>query len=560
MISSGLVSLAWIRDISAERVPASITSTISESPVLSAVRKPIGVIDIFAGPGGLGEGFSSFRPEKASEPHPFELAVSAEMEKSAHSTLRLRAFYRLLVRKEGAAPQAYYDYLVEVAKGDAKPPASHFGEGPWKDLWKEAEEEALNLTLGEKRDNQLLFDRITKVRDKYDEMILIGGPPCQAYSVVGRSRQSKVDSFLKRGDKKHFLYKQYLRILADFSPAIFIMENVKGILTSRVGNQEMFAAIMRDLADPAAALQRSRQEGKSDRRYVLLPIHVADGQDRTRELVDEDPGAFIIRCEDHGAAQARHRVIIMGVREDLMHAGIAKLPGLDVIKEHVSVEKALAGLPKLRSGLSRQADDAEEWREAMVSERDRVVLALGSSLPDVVERLKKLKPAHNLGRRSTEYGKASSEYGDRLRGGQPVVLNHETRGHMRSDLGRYMFCAAYAKAKGYSPSSSAFPKKLAPKHENWESGAFADRFRVQVQGKPSNTVTSHLSKDGHAFIHWDYRQCRSLTVREAARLQSFPDDYLFLGNRTQQYVQVGNAVPPLVARQIAKVVWSILQK
>lgn len=560
MISSGLVSLAWIRDISAERVLASITSTISGNPVLSAARKPIGVIDIFAGPGGLGEGFSSFRTNKGTATYPFELAVSAEMEKSAHSTLLLRAFYRLLVRKEGAVPQAYYDYLVEVAKGDANPPAIHFGEGPWKDLWKEAEEEALNLTLGEKKDNQLLFDRLNKVRDSYEEMILIGGPPCQAYSLVGRSRQMKVEGFLTKGDKKHFLYKQYLRILADFSPAIFIMENVKGILTSKVGNKEMFSTIMRDLSNPAAALQRSRQEGKSEKNYVLLPIHVGEGQERSRELVAKDPSAFIIRCEDHGAAQARHRVIIMGVREDLMHAGIAKLPGLDVVKERVSVEKALAGLPKLRSGLSRQADDAVEWRNAMVSERDRVVRALGNSLPDVVERLKKLTPAHTLARRSTEYGKTSSEYADQLRGKQPVVLNHETRGHMKSDLGRYMFCAAYAKAMDCSPSSSVFPKKLAPEHGNWDSGVFADRFRVQIQGKPSNTVTSHLSKDGHAFIHWDSRQCRSLTVREAARLQSFPDDYLFLGNRTQQYVQVGNAVPPLVARQIAKVVWSILRK
>jgi DNA (cytosine-5)-methyltransferase 1 len=129
---------------------------------------------------------------------------------------------------------------------------------------------------------------------------------------------------------------------------------------------------------------------------------------------------------------------------------------------------------------------------------------------------------------------------------------------MESDLGRYMFCAAFAAARKRSPSSEDFPWQLAPEHHSWGTGAFADRFRVQVRAKPSSTVTSHLSKDGHAFIHWDPRQCRSLTVREAARLQSFPDDYLFVGNRTQQYVQVGNAVPPLVARQIANVVWSVL--
>ena len=129
---------------------------------------------------------------------------------------------------------------------------------------------------------------------------------------------------------------------------------------------------------------------------------------------------------------------------------------------------------------------------------------------------------------------------------------------MPSDLARYMFVAAFAQAETRSPTSRDFPTELAPDHESWESGAFADRFRVQRKGEPSSTITSHLSKDGHAFIHWDPSQCRSLTVREAARLQTFPDDYLFVGSRTEQFVQVGNAVPPLVARQIANVVYRVL--
>lgn len=517
------------------------------------------MIDIFAGPGGLGEGFSSFETSPSSGRHPFELAVSAEMEPSAHATLRLRAFYRLLTREQGRVPPEYLAYLELVARGNNESPSVHFGSGKWKAMWDEAEREALNLTLGVDQHNRILNDRIAAERSKYDELILIGGPPCQAYSLVGRARQKNVKGFRTKGDTRHFLYKQYLDILANFSPAVFIMENVKGILTSKVGNREMFGAIMRDLEDPSAALALSSHQGTSRQRYVLLPIHVND-EERTSELVAKDPAGFIIRCENHGVPQARHRVIIMGIREDVMHSGIATIPGLVVVQgEGISIATALAGLPKLRSGLSRQADDSEKWRKAMESERDRVAKFVRNSHPDVSQRIESLSPAHKLPRCAIEYTSETSALAESLKSpAQAVVLNHETRGHMKSDLGRYMFCAAFAESFKRSPTSSEFPKRLAPDHVNWETGAFADRFRVQVRSKPSSTVTSHLSKDGHAFIHWDPSQCRSLTVREAARLQTFPDDYLFLGSRTQQYVQVGNAVPPVIARQIAGVVWNIL--
>ena len=143
------------------------------------------------------------------------------------------------------------------------------------------------------------------------------------------------------------------------------------------------------------------------------------------------------------------------------------------------------------------------------------------------------------------------------------ICNHRTRRHMESDLFRYFYAACYAQVHGKSPTLREFPTDLLPKHRSakaalMQGGNHSDRFRVQVADRPSTTIVSHISHDGHYYIHPDPLQCRSLTVREAARLQTFPDNYFFCGPPTAQYTQVGNAVPPLLARQVAEVVQDIL--
>ncbi len=136
------------------------------------------------------------------------------------------------------------------------------------------------------------------------------------------------------------------------------------------------------------------------------------------------------------------------------------------------------------------------------------------------------------------------------------VCNHYARPHMQKDLYRYLYAACFAKAEMNSPKLKDFPLDLLPDHANVSlaiehNNLFQDRFRVQLPDRPSTTITSHISKDGHAFIHYDPTQCRSMTVREAARAQTFPDNYLFTGSRTAQYTQVGNVVIQLLVNQNA---------
>jgi DNA (cytosine-5)-methyltransferase 1 len=509
------------------------------------------IIDIFAGPGGLSEGFTSLVDEAGRTP--FSIGVSAEMEPSAHATLSMRALSRKVAAR-GKAESAAYKELAAAAEGALPGKLPDFAaSSPLRDLWHEVAEETLQLTLGSEQGNRRLefaLDSLPKRRS--GALVLIGGPPCQAYSLVGRARNRGVKGYTPEADKRHFLYEQYLGILKRYRPDVFIMENVKGILSSEVGGTRMFERILEDLQTPA---------GNNGPKYELFALGDSNSDGETRSLWAE-PRDFIVRAERHGVPQARHRVIIAGVRRGALAADALRRAGRLPVLPSVSIEEVLSDLPRLRSGLSRSDDSGAAWKEVLTSVQSDVVEALRKTAPPVAKAIQRKRFSGQLERQASAYagtfnGSARLRRHYRWAAGA-AVRNHESRGHMREDLARYLFCAAWGEIHGKSPTSEEFPSLLRPKHKSWSAGHFADRFRVQLGHLPANTVTSHLAKDGHQFIHWDAEQCRSLTVREAARLQTFPDDYVFLGNRTQQYTQVGNAVPPLLASAIAGIVHGLV--
>ena len=507
-----------------------------------------GVIDLFAGPGGLGEGFAALVENGL---HPFHIGISVEKEQSAYRTLRLRAFLREYLRRHGALPLEYVAFHAGVED-----------EPDWSKLdpeaWEMACREACCLELGTPAAAAAIDEAITRIRAEHAETVLIGGPPCQAYSLVGRARAKGKKDYRPEDDERHFLFREYIRVLDRLRPAVFVMENVKGILSSTVQSQQVFGMLMDDL---------SSLGGKGEALYVLRTIRIEDGRIRLREA--RRPADFIVRAEEFGVPQRRHRVIIVGIRADLAgraHRAEIMLPA----QPRVTVDDAIGNLSPLRSGLSKKGSDSPGgWNRAVrdAAQRLRALGPVTAKPAEFERRLQDLIRALEHGPvppRSSKvlpegYGSSNHPLRQWLENDELVaVAQHDSRGHMESDLSRYLFAAVFGEVIGRSPKAAEFPASLAPDHRNWESGKFADRFRVQLANEPSTTVTSHISKDGHYFINPDPEQCRSLTVREAARLQTFPDDYLFLGNRTQQYVQVGNAVPPYLARQIARLLDTVL--
>lgn len=512
------------------------------------IHNLIPVMDIFAGPGGLGEGFSSYRYNGQKS---FKIALSIEKDKTARQTLKLRSFFRQFA--DGEVPQAYYQYLRgEISREELYT------------LYPEeaaaADNEAMLCELGKSKDDALADERILALKEIYagSPWVLIGGPPCQAYSVVGRSRRRNSDANVD-GDDRHALYKEYLRILSMLKPHVFVMENVPGMLSAKVNGQRIFPLILKDLGDPDNAAHtcngQKLETGLEDQYSVYSLV--------TGEENPKKHGDFVIKAEDYGVPQRRHRVILLGIRKDQK-----VLPHVLTKAPIVTADDVLNDMPRLRSMLSQEEDSAMRWRTEVKLALDRDWLeSLRRSNPrlrrSIVRTLKQISLKLPVGGRYVERTEELAlirdhYYDDNLQG----MCNHIARGHITEDLHRYLFAACYASLAAESPRMCHFPEALRPLHKNVQEAVdgetFPDRFRVQLKDQPSTTVTSHISKDGHYFIHYDPSQCRSLTVREAARLQTFPDNYFFEGDRTPQYKQVGNAVPPFLARQIAKIVHLVL--
>ncbi|WP_372948649.1 DNA cytosine methyltransferase [Mariniphaga sp.] len=525
----------------------------------------IPVIDLFAGPGGLGEGFSSVTDDDGIRF--FDIKLSIEKDFYAHQTLELRSFLRQFPVNQ--FPEEYYRMVKENdyhKRDQLKKEMFDLYEKEYK----AARDEAWQCELGhEDFPPEVVDTRIETALKGNKNWVLIGGPPCQAYSVVGRSRNKGISE----DDSRVFLYREYLRIIARHHPKVFVMENVKGLLSAKLNGNKIFDWIKKDLKNPGRLFPGLDSPNYRIYSFVKNPSYLDDDGN---PVYDKDQD-YLIRSELYEIPQKRHRVILLGVREDTDFK-VSQIP----LGKEITLNSVLDGLPKIRSVLGREIKE-----EILINGRKKRIY---NKLPDnnnnwkkYIEQFKndlkrwpQFDEIKNITHKKIEIDSSGNNYipskntieinhplfgwfyDPRLEG----VIQHESRSHLLDDLRRYYFYSIYSKIYSTFPrlkDLSFFDEKLLPRHKNVNEGLFEDRFRVQLPNRPATTITSHISKDGHYFIHYEPEQCRSFTVREAARVQTFPDNYFFCGARTQQFHQVGNAVPPFLAYKLGYIVKNVVK-
>jgi len=437
------------------------------------------IVDIFAGAGGLGEGFRQAG---------FILKLSAEMDSYCIKTLITRELYHY-------DKSIYLNYIKSGYMLD-----EFFAKTDNPELYTLLSKNVLEIKLGENN-----YKEISKRAGTVD--ILVGGPPCQAYSIIGRSR----DLNRKKSDPRHYLFRVYLKILDEIKPKFFIYENVPGLLTAKSEDGLISKMFVDDL-------------NKLDTPYLFVPKRISSRQ--LSFLEQNTLRDYLTNMEDYGIPQKRKRIILIGVKKTIYNRNKKIVDELwtnieDNISEKVNVRQAIWDLPIL----------------------DIKALNFGKD------------------RSRQNYRKVNKSIYALIMDSGFGVYNHKSRTHMPSDLKRYKYYIKNTRQGKQRPSIKTLGverPELLPDHKNKSS--FIDRFKVQLYQEPASTITAHISKDGHYYIHPDIKQCRSLTVREAARIQSFPDNFFFEGPRTEQFKQVGNAVPPLFANIVARELKLVLDK
>ena len=444
-------------------------------------------IDLFAGCGGLSEGFKQAG---------FDVIAQIEMERWACESLRTRHLYYGL--KALGKGYLYRKYLrEEISREDI---LDRFPE-----LSESISHRVIQATLGSDGTKQIL-EKIEASRRYHGASrfhVLLGGPPCQSYSLAGRSR----DPFRMENDERHYLYRHYLEILERLQPDFFLYENVPGLFTARAEGKEIFIRILNDFSS-------------LDPPYEITP---------PRQQVFKAPGSYILNSADFHIPQSRKRLILIGYKK--------------------SLEDKNPEIKNIFKRLQKQALKNKEGNYLTVR--------------DAIADLYPLKPGEGSDGWLAPYNSNANltPYQRRMRKDSPGILNHRARTHMQSDLERYRFFIEHHRnGNGAAHLNDLMEKRpdLIPNHKHLDK--FLDRFKVQWWDYPSSTITAHICKDGHYYIHPDINQCRSFSVREAARCQSFPDNYKFEGPRTEQFRQVGNAVPPLLARVIGRYIHKELEK
>ena len=426
-------------------------------PIKEMAKKDYTFIDLFAGAGGLSEGFvrAGFTP-----------IAHVEMDKYACETLKTRAAFHYLQDKNKL--DVYKQYLVEKKEGEN-------GQSLWNQVPEPIINSVIQATIGSSTINDIFQKVDSLIGDKTIDLI-IGGPPCQAYSIAGRARMGKnVEK-----DPRNELYKYYVQFLQRYKPKMFVFENVLGLFTAKKGEP------FKDL----------------------------------RELVNSigyEMQSQVQNASEHGVLQKRQRVIIVGWQKNGVNSkgGHYGYPLLMKEQNSYTVLKDLfSDLPPRMSG--------------------------EGCLTEIVHYTKALEEMPYL--RESSIRKDSFDF----------TTQHIARPHNANDREIYCLAIKQWRENKRQLDYSKLPPHLQT-HKNTKS--FLDRYSVVEPDGYSHTVVAHISKDGHYYIYPTLNPtietARSITVREAARLQSFPDDYYFEGSRGAAFKQIGNAVPVVLAYKIA---------